>query len=354
MMYFDGSRIVFDNYVSNKRVASNYLASMVLGFFEAWKRPNDIVNAFPDYQPKPLLATVRKLQSNGLLITRDSKENELEDKMEKYSQWPLPSRYYHFSTKTTDFVITPESSRQYYNKFLKDGKQPPLYKSYPEKTKIKLLSTFKREEASLFDTLLKRKSIRDFSERPISFEELSKIIYYTWGRMSYYETGEFGLLIHKTSPSAGARHPTEMYLVANNVTGVGRGIYHYSVKDHSLELLKTGDFREKCLAYCAGQKWAKAASGVFIMTSVVARTTWKYRVPRTYRSLLLDVGHLSQTFFLVCTGMGLGPFCTGVMCDSLIESELGIDGVAETIIFVVGVGRPKAKQEKPAMSATLL
>jgi SagB-type dehydrogenase family enzyme len=251
-------------------------------------------------------------------------------------------------------MITSESTQQYFDRFLKGRKPPPLYKSYPDKTKISLLSKFKQEKASLYDTLSKRKSVREFSTRPISFEELSKIIYFTWAKVSYYETPDFGLLIHKTSPSAGARHPTEVYVVANNVTGIGRGIYHYSVRDHSLELLKSGDFRDKCLAYCAGQEWAKSACALFIMTSVVARATWKYRVPRTYRSLLLDVGHLSQTFFLVCTAMGLGPFCTGVMCDSLLEDELAIDGVDETVIFVVGVGKPRMKRDKATIPANLL
>jgi hypothetical protein len=29
------------------------------------------------------------------------------------------------------------------------------------------------------------------------------------------------------------------------------------------------------------------------------------------------------------------------MCDTLLEDELGIDGVNETVLFVVGVGTPR-------------
>jgi SagB-type dehydrogenase family enzyme len=190
----------------------------------------------------------------------------------------------------------------------------------------------------LEEVLAARKSVRHFSSEPIRFEELSAILYHTWGRISYYKTPEFGVLLHKSSPSAGARHPTEVYVVANNVAEIRKGIYHYSVKTNSFELLKAGDFRRRCLEYCAGRIWGENAAALFITTSVVARTTWKYRVARTYRTLMLDVGHLSQTFYLVCTALGLGPFCTGVTCDIVIEKDLGIDGVNETIMFVTGVG----------------
>jgi SagB-type dehydrogenase family enzyme len=83
------------------------------------------------------------------------------------------------------------------------------------------------------------------------------------------------------------------------------------------------------------------------MTAVVARTAWKYRVPRAYRAFLLDAGHLSQSFLLIATALGLGAFCIGVISDNLIEEELNLDGISETVIFVVGVGRPLKALNSP-------
>jgi len=87
------------------------------------------------------------------------------------------------------------------------------------------------------------------------------------------------------------------------------------------------------------------------MTAVVERTAWKYRIPRVYRAFLLDAGHISQSFLLVSTALGLGAFCIGVISDLSIERELGIDGVNETAIFAVGVGcssKEKGNFEKGA------
>ena len=76
------------------------------------------------------------------------------------------------------------------------------------------------------------------------------------------------------------------------------------------------------------------------MTAVFARAMWKYPHPRAYRVVLLDAGHLGQTFCLTATRLGLAPFSTAALADTLIERDLGIDGISESVIYVTGVGEP--------------
>ncbi len=98
--------------------------------------------------------------------------------------------------------------------------------------------------------------------------------------------------------------------------------------------------RDKAALYCAGQDFARNAAALFLMTAVFQRTMWKYHMPRAYRVVLLDAGHLCQTFCLVATWLGLAPFCTAALLDSLIEDDLGIDGIRESVLYVAGVGLP--------------
>jgi nitroreductase len=56
--------------------------------------------------------------------------------------------------------------------------------------------------------------------------------------------------------------------------------------------------------------------------------------------ILLDAGHLAQTFDLVTTATGLGPFQTAAFRDSETEAALGIDGISETALYLLGAGRP--------------
>jgi len=76
------------------------------------------------------------------------------------------------------------------------------------------------------------------------------------------------------------------------------------------------------------------------MTAVFPRTMWKYDFPRAYRVVLLDAGHLCQTFCLVATWLGLAPFCTAALKDTLIEGDLGIDGIRESVLYIAGLGVP--------------
>src|SRR6202171_221838 len=76
------------------------------------------------------------------------------------------------------------------------------------------------------------------------------------------------------------------------------------------------------------------------MTAVFERPMWKYHKARAYRVVLLDAGHLCQTFCLVATWLGLAPFCTAALKDTLIEKDLGIDGVRGSVLYVAGVGLP--------------
>jgi len=346
VMYFRRGHLIVENYITRLTFQVDLNAVTLLSYFSGWRTASEVSRSLMGYTRKSVLRSVQNLKERGLLITKDSDEAKLEDKFGEEWLWPIASRFYHFSTKIDDPHNTPKEVMKYYSRFLKGRKQPSIYKSYPRRPKVNLSRKSSRE-APLFGALRSRHSMREFSGKPISFNELSRLAYYTWGRISYYETREFGKLLHKTSPSAGARHPIETYAIVNNVKSIEPGIYHYSVKNHSLELLKAGDFRERCVELTAGHAWTKNASALFIMTAVVARTAWKYRAPRVYRAFLLDAGHLSQSFLLVATALGLGGFCLGTICDKLIEKELDLDGISETVLFVVGVGQPVRSSPRP-------
>jgi SagB-type dehydrogenase family enzyme len=77
------------------------------------------------------------------------------------------------------------------------------------------------------------------------------------------------------------------------------------------------------------------------MTAVFDRLLWKYPFENAYRILWLDAGHLGQTFCLLATALGLGPFVTAALQDSRIEKLLGIDGVKEFPVYLCGAGVPR-------------
>ena len=89
---------------------------------------------------------------------------------------------------------------------------------------------------------------------------------------------------------------------------------------------------------CCGQEWMRNASVYFFMTACFERTMWRYRFSRAYRVLLMDAGHLGQTFQLVATGLGLNSFVTAAILDESVEKALGIDRISENALYCGAVG----------------
>jgi SagB-type dehydrogenase family enzyme len=216
---------------------------------------------------------------------------------------------------------------------------PPQFKKIPGAESI-VLPFHEKDTDSFFQTLHARRTQRKFSGEGVRLDSISKLLRTTWGVQGYVESKCFGPLPLKTSPSAGARNPIEVYLMALRVKGLDPGLYHYDAGDHALEKISSEAAPRVARAYCADQPFVAHASALFIMTGVFARTMWKYHHPRAYRVVLLDAGHLGQTFCLAATRMGLAPFTTAALKDTLIEKDLGIDGISESVVYVTGVGLP--------------
>jgi SagB-type dehydrogenase family enzyme len=217
--------------------------------------------------------------------------------------------------------------------------QPKIFKTV-KGTKKMLLPRRTIPDSEFIQVLMARKTHRRFSKQEVTLEAVSQLLSLVWGVTGYLHSPRFGKLLHKTSPSAGARHPGEVYLMALRVKGLREGLYHYHPARHCLETISTSATRSKALLYCARQNFVKNAGALFLMTAVFPRAMWKYHFARAYRVVLLDAGHLCQTFCLVATWLGLAPFCTAALKDTLIEEDLGIDGIRESVLYVAGVGLP--------------
>ncbi|MFQ6014152.1 MAG: SagB/ThcOx family dehydrogenase [Anaerolineae bacterium] len=233
---------------------------------------------------------------------------------EVYHQWSKPS-YIGLLTRALNW-----------------GAQPPLYKTYPSARKVHLPQDLSFRGLTVEEAINKRRSMRDYSGEAMSLLELSALLHYAYGF-----TGQRTVAL-RAAPSAGALYPLELYPVVHNVSQLPKGVYHYSVQDHSLELVKEGDYRARMTQYAVGQEMVGQANVALVVTAIFQRTRWKYR-ERAYRYVLLDAGHLGQNIYLAATSMGLGPCAVGAFFDDDINRLLGVDGVREAAIYLLVVGK---------------
>jgi len=337
-MHWRDGRPAFENYLTRRFFSSDPLAVSILTFFDDWQRVDDLVRVMPEYSPSSVRRTVALLAQHTFLLREGSPEAKQDESLTKTWKTWLPQAGFHFATKDTPFIPQkkwPDVARG----FLAESQPPPFAKKYPTHARRRLPAPAATRDA-FTRALLGRKTNRDFSGQPIPLETISTLLYYTWGVTGQVMSPTFGPLPHKTSPSGGARHPGEVYLVALDVKGLARGIYYYNGHRHTLSQVRRGNFRSQLLAYSVGQTHVPKAAAVFLMTAFFPRSMWKYRSPRAYRVVTLDAGHLGQTFCLVATWLGLAPFTTAALHDTAIENALGIDGISESVLYLAGVGMP--------------
>jgi putative peptide maturation dehydrogenase len=184
----------------------------------------------------------------------------------------------------------------------------------------------------------------------MTVDELDSVLQYVFGCHGYARNSADVLCIKRTSPSGGGLHPIEAYPIISNVAGIAPGLYHYSARNHSLvrlEELDPGEARRMATLFMGGQKYFGMAHVTFILTARFYRNHWKYRRhQKAYAGLLMDAAHLSQTLYLVSTELNLGAFVTIAINARDIEERLGIDGVSEGVIAMIGCGR-RVHSESP-------
>jgi SagB-type dehydrogenase family enzyme len=333
----DGS-LFFQNYHTRITISANPITFQILEFFERWRRPKELCARLNGYTPASVLRAVRQLAANTMLVRENSPAAAEDADIEKvWAPW-LPEGSFHFATKDAPY-IDPRWEIDLKKSFLPKSPQPAFIKSYPRNPTVELPP---REfpDSEFVRVLMARKTHRKFSPGKLPLASVSQLLSLTWGVTGSLSSATFGNLLHKTSPSGGARHPGEVYLMALDVDGLAPGIYHYHCQEHRLETIRSGPMRDKAWQYCVRQQHPRDAAALFLMTAVFPRTMWKYHTGRAYRVVLLDAGHLCQTFCLVATWLGLAPFSTAAIKDTLIEKDLGIDGIRESVLYVAGVGLP--------------
>ena len=340
MAYWRDGDFVIENFVTRVAVSAAPITVEILSLFDDWRLRGTLHDALPEYSRSSVTGAVRELLDHTLLVQEGSAAARIDEEVAMTWRTWLPHGSFHFSTKDAPFA-NPRQWKRMAKAIKASGPQPPLVKRYPDRP-AKALPPARTESDEFLRVLLARKTHREFSGESLPLESLATLLRYTWGSTGTFESPNFGTLFHKTSPSGGARHPAEVYVAALDVDGLAPGLYHYNHVDHTLEQLRTGDLRDEVLRNTLGQEHVGRACAVCFMTAVFPRSTYKYHTARAYRVVTLDTGHVGQTFCLVATWLGLAPFTTAALADTAVERALGIDGVKESILYVAGVGMPRA------------
>ena len=342
VLFWQDGKLVWDNYLRHEQFALTAQSERVVRWFAGW-RELESVRGLGEQE----YVVADRLLDAGVLIRRDSPEDLAERRvLSEWADFGPAARYFHFAarTDTTSRYLDLQADRKRTAARVRADPPPPVAKTYPDRPLVPLKTGPVTDERwprpALLDAVYARRSCRRFTADPIPLSLLGDLLRLTAGVVQSIDDDQLGAALLKSSPSAGARTPAEVYVYADRVAGLGSGLYHYAPTRDGLEAIGPPVPRELRLSAVGGQPWLADGAALVIHTAVVERTRWRYRSRRAYRDILLELGHVSQTMLLSASAMGLGAVFATALQDAELERLIGCDLAAEPALGVTSIGHP--------------
>ena len=192
---------------------------------------------------------------------------------------------------------------------------------------VKLPPPVKTGGISLAEALQVRRTVRRFASRPLDLAQISQLL---WGADGTSDPR--GL---RTSPSAGATYPLDLYLVVGErgVKDLPAGVYHYRVEPHALTLVAPGDARNAAARASLHQSWMTQAPVMVVITGEYRRCNARYG-ERGVRYTHMEVGNVSQNLFLTAEALGLGAGIVGAFEDQALARVVKLPSAHEPLLVM--------------------
>lgn len=143
-------------------------------------------------------------------------------------------------------------------------------------------------------------------------------------------------LIYKAIPSGGARHPTEAFAFLA-VDDLPKGLYHYNVRDNSLDLLEAQPTVAEERQFFSSINF-RSVDGCpaisVVLCSHVERAMWRYRDPRSFRAIVIDAGHAQVHLAELARFLGYQAAHAQRPDRMLVSSFVGMDSAEMPVMGV--------------------
>jgi SagB-type dehydrogenase family enzyme len=197
---------------------------------------------------------------------------------------------------------------------------PPSDRNYP------LERTLPRpdEGPDLAQVILRRGSTRRFSPAPITYEQLSNVLYHATRGVP------LGLPVQGTL--------LDVYLISNAVEDLPNGSYHFDRASGSLDQLAAGEFREVGGHLCLDQPLFTGASTVIFLMTELAEVL-RLLGGRGYRAAQFEAGVVAGRMYLASYAQGMGASGTTFYDDAVTEF-FSPRAAKMTPMMALGIGIP--------------
>lgn len=301
-------------------------------------RAADLLASAGDPLTAVLTALFQDLHEHGYLTVIDSAGVAEEDKTE-LAHWEMHDLFFHARSRYGRHSQPVGGTYRFLGVSAPEPCYRPASGDQPIALPVPDLEQLRFTDASFTSVLEKRRSVSGFE--PLTVQQLGEFLYRTC-RITGESNGNAysDKYAVKVYPSGGSLHPLEIYVAISACHGIDPALYRYDARGHSLAVIQLMNPEVQALFDYAKQSAGGLDSNppvLFIIAARFRRTAWKYQ-SIAYRVILMEVGVLFQTMYLVATAMGLAPRGLGNGNSDLFAGLIRSDYYLETSVgeFMLG------------------
>jgi SagB-type dehydrogenase family enzyme len=189
-------------------------------------------------------------------------------------------------------------------------------------TRLPLLAPDDEPRAPAYDSLYAPGAV---ASAPLDLRALSRLLEYSLALSAWKQAGGTRWAL-RVNPSSGNLHPTEGYVLAGGIEGLGEvpGVFHYAPREHALER------RADCPQALFERLMRGFPPHAFLvgLSSVYWREAWKYG-ERAFRYCQHDAGHAIGALRIAAATLGWSALVLDGVADDTIEALLGLERSAD-------------------------
>jgi SagB-type dehydrogenase family enzyme len=205
------------------------------------------------------------------------------------------------------------------------------FKNSPQKEKeVALPQPRYQSQLSVEEALLKRRSVREYEDKPLNLFEISQLLWAAQG-ITEPQTDK------RTAPSAGALYPLKVY-VMGQIEDLTIGMYQYNPYNHSLIKIGDKDLKKELAKGTYDQIWIEKAPVNLIFTGNYEIIAKKYGKEKAPRYTHMEVGHAAQNVYLQAESLNLGTVTVGGFEIEKVKEILDL-ATEEEPLYIMPVGK---------------
>jgi len=232
-------------------------------------------------------------------------------------------------------------------------KMPLGYPLLPYDNYQNLIQTFRQSSPELPEIQDSKTSFEDalnsvfsshkWSMNPITKQELSQLLWASYGYSYYEDTSVSPSKRHRTVPSAHAYYPMKIYAANSS------GVYEYLPEQHTLTTIMTEDRRSN-IAQASGNTWASSSPLTIALAYIEDSRPW-IGGQETY----VEIGLITQNIYLESAACGLiADWGKADTDEEAMKEALGLTGETDLHpVSIITIGHPSKYLHKAEWDETI-